>query len=109
MTGDQDKRMTDSSQFGGLPMSDLIGGPLAAASEANLQLANATAGFIRSIGFSAPPGGPAAGPGATGQFHFTGAPQTYPLARPLGAGLDSPGPGTPILPFAPTPPDETGD
>ncbi len=43
-----------SDQFQGLPMDSLIGGPLAAACEAQLKLANATADFIRVVGFLPP-------------------------------------------------------
>ncbi len=43
-------------QFRGLPMGDLIGGPLQAASDAQVQLANATADFIRVVGFLPPKG-----------------------------------------------------
>jgi hypothetical protein len=43
-----------SSQFKGLPMGDLIGGPLNAACEAQVRLANATADFIKVIGFLPP-------------------------------------------------------
>ena len=43
-----------SSQFKGLPMGDLIGGPLNAACEAQIRLANATADFIQKIGFQQP-------------------------------------------------------
>lgn len=43
-----------ASQFRGLPMSDLIGGPLKAASDAQVQLAKATADFIQTIGFVQP-------------------------------------------------------
>lgn len=38
-------------QFKGLPMSDLIGGPLMAACDAQVRLANATATFIQQVGF----------------------------------------------------------
>jgi hypothetical protein len=38
-------------QFKGLPMGDLIGGPLMAACDAQVRLANATATFIQQIGF----------------------------------------------------------
>lgn len=38
-------------QFKGLPMGDLIGGPLMAACDAQVRLANATAGFIQQIAF----------------------------------------------------------
>lgn len=43
-----------SEQFKGLPMGDLIGGPLNAACEAQVRLANATADFIKVIGFLPP-------------------------------------------------------
>lgn len=38
-------------QFKGLPMGDLIGGPLMAACDAQVRLANATASFIQQVGF----------------------------------------------------------
>lgn len=41
-------------QFKGLPMSDLIGGPLMASCDAQVKLANATADFIKVIGFMPP-------------------------------------------------------
>lgn len=41
-------------QFRGLPMGDLIGGPLTAACDAQVRLANATADFIKVIGFLPP-------------------------------------------------------
>lgn len=40
-----------SDQFGGLPMDQLIGGPLAAACDAQISLAKATSDFIESVGF----------------------------------------------------------
>ncbi|QDQ86230.1 DUF2589 domain-containing protein [Alcaligenaceae bacterium SJ-26] len=49
--------MTDfvmGNQFRGLPMDDLIGGPLMAACDAQVKLANATANFIKVIGFLPP-------------------------------------------------------
>lgn len=39
-------------EFQGLPMADLIGGPLNAACDANLNLAQTTADFIKQVGFS---------------------------------------------------------
>jgi hypothetical protein len=39
-----------SDQFGGLPMDQLIGGPLKAACDAQVQLAAATADFIQTVG-----------------------------------------------------------
>lgn len=38
-------------QFRGLPMGDLIGGPLMAACDAQVRLANSTANFIQTVGF----------------------------------------------------------
>jgi hypothetical protein len=46
---------TIASEFKGLPMADLIGGPLTAACDAQVRLANATADFIRLVGFLPPP------------------------------------------------------
>lgn len=43
-----------ADQFRGLPMGDLIGGPLSAACDAQVRLANATANFIKVIGFLPP-------------------------------------------------------
>jgi hypothetical protein len=43
-----------SDQFKGLPMGELIGGPLSAACEAQVKLAQATADFIKVIGFLTP-------------------------------------------------------
>ena len=39
-------------QFRGLPMGDLIGGPLMAAADAQIRLANNTAQFIQTVGFT---------------------------------------------------------
>jgi Protein of unknown function (DUF2589) len=44
-------------QFRGLPMADLIGGPLMASADAQVKLANATADFIKVIGFMPPKDG----------------------------------------------------
>ncbi|GAA6767973.1 hypothetical protein AAFH68_39250 [Flavobacterium sp. CGRL1] len=43
--------MNIGDQFKGLPMEDLIGGPLSAAVKSNTDLAKATAAFINDIGF----------------------------------------------------------
>ncbi|GDY28166.1 hypothetical protein AHAT_40560 [Agarivorans sp. Toyoura001] len=40
-----------SDQFGGLPMDQLIGGPLTAACDAQVSLARATSDFIETVGF----------------------------------------------------------
>ena len=42
-----------SDQFGGLPMDQLIGGPLKAACDSQVQLAKATADFIQNVGLQA--------------------------------------------------------
>jgi hypothetical protein len=47
---------TIAGEFKGLPMAALIGGPLTAACEAQVKLANATADFIKVIGFNPPVG-----------------------------------------------------
>lgn len=72
-----DELVNMSSQFKGLPMADLIGGPLTAACDSQIKLAQATADFIRVIGFLPPPqaaGGGAAtddvGPTRTALFRF---------------------------------------
>lgn len=58
-------------QFRGLPMADLIGGPLMAASDAQVKLANATADFIKVIGFMPPTAkGQDVGPVRTALFRF---------------------------------------
>lgn len=62
-----------SSQFKGLPMGDLIGGPLNAACDAQLRLAGATADFIKVVGFLPPAkgdGGDGTGPVRTATFKF---------------------------------------
>ncbi|CBA16244.1 DUF2589 domain-containing protein [Xanthomonas albilineans] len=69
-----DELVNMSSQFKGLPMGDLIGGPLDAACEAQVKLARATADFIRVIGFLPPPAGStdqqAQGDTRTASFRF---------------------------------------
>jgi hypothetical protein len=52
---------TIAGEFKGLPMEDLIGGPLAAACVAQIRLANATADFIKLVGFLPPPSADASG------------------------------------------------
>jgi hypothetical protein len=46
-----------ADQFRGLPMGDLIGGPLTAACDAQVRLAGATADFIKQVGFLPPTSG----------------------------------------------------
>jgi len=58
-------------QFKGLPMSDLIGGPLMAACEAQVKLANATADFIKVIGFLPPDASAQGGVGPVRTAKFT--------------------------------------
>ena len=45
-----DELVNMSSQFSGLPMKDLIGGPLQAACDAQTLLSNASANFNKDIG-----------------------------------------------------------
>lgn len=59
-----------ASQFKGLPMGDLIGGPLSAACDAQVKLANATADFIKYIGFLPPGQDDPNGVGAVRTAHF---------------------------------------
>ncbi|MBB5369997.1 MULTISPECIES: DUF2589 domain-containing protein [unclassified Janthinobacterium] len=68
-----------ASQFKGLPMGDLIGGPLTAACDAQVKLANATADFIKYIGFLPPSENDKNGVGATRLAHFA---FTRPVADP---------------------------
>jgi hypothetical protein len=67
-----DELVNLSSQFKGLPMGDLIGSPLSAACEAQVKLAQATADFIKVIGFMPPAANDPNGVGATrtAQFRF---------------------------------------
>ena len=45
--------MNIANQFRGLPMADLIGAPLGAACKANVSMAQATASFIKEVGYEA--------------------------------------------------------
>ena len=67
-----DELVNLSSQFKGLPMGDLIGSPLSAACEAQVKLGQATADFIKVIGFLPPAANDPNGVGATrtAQFRF---------------------------------------
>ncbi|WP_226502139.1 DUF2589 domain-containing protein [Pseudomonas sp. MWU16-30317] len=79
--------MTDFSmgdQFRGLPMGDLIGAPLTAACDAQVRLANATADFIKVVGFL-PPASDGADPSGVGgvrnvMFRFDRPSQSVPAA-----------------------------
>jgi len=59
-----------ASQFKGLPMGDLIGGPLTAACDAQVKMAYATADFIKYVGFM-PPKDDKGGVGETRLAHFS--------------------------------------
>lgn len=61
-----------AAQFKGLPMGDLIGGPLNAACEAQVRLAQATVDFIKVVGFSPP----AAAQGSAAPDPWSGATRT---------------------------------
>jgi hypothetical protein len=71
-----------ASQFKGLPMGDLIGGPLTAACDAQVRLANATADFIKYVGFLPPTDKDPKGVGATRLAHFS-------FSRPIPDPADS--------------------
>ncbi|HXP01260.1 MAG TPA: DUF2589 domain-containing protein [Luteibacter sp.] len=80
-----DELVNMSSQFKGLPMGDLIGAPLSAACEAQVKLAQATADFIKVIGFLPPasandPNG--VGATRTASFKFK-----RPVDNPTGNGI----------------------
>ena len=70
---------TIAAEFKGLPMADLVSAPLTAACDAQVRLANATADFIKVIGFLPPPAPPqgttldpeAVGATRTASFAFT--------------------------------------
>lgn len=76
-----------ADQFRGLPMGDLIGGPLTAACDAQIRLANATADFIKVIGFL-PPTNPAnpPDPNAVGDVRNV----TFKFDRPSQSKLPDP-------------------
>ena len=65
-----DELINISSQFKGLPMGDLIGGPLTAACDSQVKLAHATADFIFAIGFKPDPKNPDVPTTRTAQFKF---------------------------------------
>ena len=58
-------------QFKGLPMADLIGGPLQAACDSQVKLAVATANFIRDVGFMPGPDGNGFGEPRMAKFQYT--------------------------------------
>ena len=67
-----DQLINMSDQFKGLPMDSLIGGPLTAACDAQVRLANATADFIKVVGFLPPTGdGQDVGETRIAKFSFT--------------------------------------
>lgn len=79
------ERMGD--QFKGLPMGDLIGGPLTAACNAQVQLANATANFIKVVGFLPPTANSNNDPNAVGDVRTA----IFKFSRPTGAAADANG------------------
>lgn len=78
-----DEIVNMSSQFQGLPMGDLIGAPLSAACDAQIKLAQATADFIKVVGFL-PDANSANGMGETrtAMFKFK-----RPVDNPDGSGV----------------------
>lgn len=82
-----------SSQFKGLPMGDLIGGPLTAACDAQVKLAQATSDFIKLIGFMPPDPANATAPQATRTA-------TFRFKRPVDAPPQpAGGTGTAVVPI----------
>lgn len=70
-----------ADQFKGLPMADLIGGPLTATCDAQVNLALATANFIQQVGFNAPDSTGKIGSVRTVQFKYNRQSQnTVPVA-----------------------------
>lgn len=78
-----------ADQFKGLPMGDLIGGPLTAACDAQIRLAKATSDFIQTVGFlPAAAGGAADTSPQTRQVAFKfKRPTTAPEGSADGAGF----------------------
>lgn len=83
-----DELLKMADQFQGLPMSDLIGAPLRAACDAQVMLANATATFIKVVGFEPPPTPPPPAGGGTTDPNLTGATRTakFSFTRPKVSG-----------------------
>lgn len=83
-----------SDQFKGLPMDSLIGGPLTAACDAQIKLANATADFIKFVGFMPPPQGTkdpnAVGKPRTALFKFKRPVTPMPVSTEIGKPLPAP-------------------
>jgi hypothetical protein len=75
-----------SDQFKGLPMGELIGGPLNAACEAQVKLAQATADFIKVIGFLPP-----ADKGSTDPYSGGTRTATFRFKRPVDNPAVKPG------------------
>jgi hypothetical protein len=91
---------TISGEFRGLPMSELIGGPLTAACDAQVRLANATADFIRVIGFQPPSATAlATDPDAVGATRTV----SFKFTRPTPAKLAIP--AVPVIPATATSPE----
>jgi Protein of unknown function (DUF2589) len=93
---------TIAAEFKGLPMADLIGGPLAAACDAEVRLANATAQFIQLVGFQPPPSAnptanppiPAPGPDDVGPIRNVSFTFTRPVQLPANPNATPPTPAT---------------
>jgi Protein of unknown function (DUF2589) len=91
---------TIASEFKGLPMADLIGGPLTAACDAQVRLANATADFIKVIGFQPPTAAQlSADPDAVGATRTV----SFSFTRPTPAKLAIP--AVPVIPATSTTPE----
>jgi Protein of unknown function (DUF2589) len=90
-----DELVNMSSQFKGLPMGDLIGGPLTAACDAQVKLAQATADFIKLIGFMPPDPQNASAQQATRTATFRFKRPVDPPPQPAGGT----GTGTAVVPI----------
>jgi hypothetical protein len=97
---------TIAAEFKGLPMADLIGGPLAAATDAEIRLADATARFIQLVGFQPPPSAnptanppiPAPGPDDVGPIRNVAFTFTRPVQVPAIPANPSATPPTSFVP-----------
>ncbi|MFK3773737.1 DUF2589 domain-containing protein [Pseudomonas sp. NPDC089406] len=74
------------NQFRGLPMGDLIGGPLTAACDAQVRLANATAEFIKVVGFLPPQDAEGSDPNGVGDVRTVSFRFDRPSAAPAADG-----------------------
>jgi hypothetical protein len=94
-----------AASFSGLPMGDLIGGPLNASCDAQVRLAMATVNFIKVVGFEEPAKpetgttiDPWSGDPRTAKFKFKRPVIVEPAVPPTPAGTDASGNPVPAVP-----------